>query len=206
MECFVLNRNCEKSLFELPSSIFDVEYNRVLLHQFIVSYIGNSHIGVKKQKSRGEVSGGGKKPWAQKSTGKARAGSIRSPLWRSGGKIFASTGVLSSKRKLNKKVYKLGIKIILSELFRNGRLIIIDNLIVETFKTCDFLKSVAYLKIVASTLFIVDDVSSNLYLSTRNLKNVSIVSFRNFSPVDLIKFKNVVISKSVIGLIEERFK
>lgn len=206
MECFVLKKDGEKSLLDLPSNIFDVKYNGILLHQFVVSYIGNSHIGVKKQKSRGEVRGGGKKPWTQKGSGRARVGSIRSPLWRGGGKIFAATGCASPKRKLNKKMYRLGMKIIFSELFRNNRIVVVDNLLVDTCKTQDFLKTIEYLNISGSSLFVVDDICSNLYLSTRNLKDVVLVSYKNLSPVDLMKFKNIIILRSAIDFIKERFK
>jgi len=206
MECSVINKNSEKEFINLPSNIFDIKYNGVLLHQFIVSYLSNSHSRVKKQKSKGEVSGGGRKPWKQKGSGRARVGSIRSPLWRGGGKIFAAKGYVNFKRKFNKKMYRLGMKIIFSELFRDNKIIVINDLSVDTCKTQSFLNEVKYLNISESSLFILDKIDYSIFMSTRNLKNISIVECKNLSPVDLMKFKKIFILKSAIKFIEERFK
>ena len=206
MECLVVKKNGEKNLLRLSSSIFGIEYNEVLLHQLIVSYIGNSHKQTKMQKSRGLVRGGGKKPWKQKGSGRARVGSIRSPLWRGGGKIFAATGIGRSKRKINKKMYRLGMKIIFSGLFRDNRLKVIDDIVLTDFRTKVFLKEISYLNIVKSSLFIVKNIDFNLSLSTRNLKNISIVALENLNPVILLKFKVVFATVSAIKCIEECFK
>ena len=205
MDFSIIKKTGEKKSI-LLSNIFDTPYNEILIHQLIISYLGNSHNCAKKHKSRSEVRGGGKKPWKQKGTGKARAGSIRSPLWRGGGKIFAANGHTPIKRKINKKMYKLGMKIIFSELFRSNRINIIDDMVILNSKTKTFLNEVAYLNITKPTLFIVDNICLNIYLSTRNLKNISIISFKKLNPIILLKFKSVFITENAIKGIEECFK
>jgi large subunit ribosomal protein L4 len=206
MECFVLKKNSEKEKITLSTDIFNLKYNEQLIHQIIVSYIANSHKGVKKQKSRSEVSGGGKKPWKQKGTGRARAGSIRSPLWRGGGKIFAATGIKQKLKKINKKMYKLGLKIILSQLLRDDKLTFIDNILLNDNKTKTFLNEINFIKNTKNTLIILEEINLNLYLATRNLKNITIIDYKKINPFLLLKFNLIIISKSTIQHIEDRLK
>jgi len=206
MECLVVKKNSEKEILVLSSDIFDVKYNEILLHQLIVSYLGNSHQRTKMQKSRGMVRGGGKKPWKQKGSGRARVGSIRSPLWRGGGKIFAANGLSVLKRKINKKVYRLGMMIIFSELFRSNRINIIEDLVVSDMKTKLFLNEIKYLNVVEPALFVFKTVDLCIHLSTRNLKNIVVISCEKLNPAILLKFKFIFITVSAIKFIEEYLK
>ncbi len=205
MKCLVIKKNGEESL-DLSSNVFEVAYNESLVHQLVVFYLSNSHKRIKKHKGRGEVRGGGKKPWNQKGSGRARVGSIRSPLWRGGGKIFAANSCVSVKKKLNKKMYKLGMKVIFSELFRSNRINIIDNIVISGYKTKVFLNEISYLNIVKTALFVINDFNLNIDLSTRNLKYMNVISFKNINPIILLKFKSIYITEDAIKNIEECFK
>ena len=202
MECSVIKKNNEKYTINLSSTIFNVEYNESLLHQLIMFYLSNSHKSIKMQKSRGLVRGGGKKPWRQKGSGRARAGSIRSPLWRGGGKIFAAQNIVKPKKKINKKMYKLGMAVIFSELFRSNRLCIIENIMLDNIKTKDFLNDINHLNINNPSLFILNEFDINVFLSTRNLKNICIIFCKNLNPKILMKFKYIFITVSAIKYIE----
>lgn len=206
MEQSVENKNGNNINFLLDKNLFDIEYNEKTMHQIITSYTNNIHTGIKKQKTRSEVSGGGKKPWRQKGTGRARAGTIRSPLWKGGGKIFAAKGISNRKKKINKKVYKLGLKIILSQLIRDKRLSIIDELNIEKNKTKNFITEINYLKDTKYSLFILKNIDKNLYLATRNLKNISISSYKNLNPLMLLKPKKIFITISGIKALQENLK
>lgn len=206
MECLIIKKNNENEITNLSENIFDVKYNENLLHQLITSYISNSHKGTKKQKSRGLVKGGGKKPWKQKGTGRARAGSIRSPLWRGGGKIFAAKNTENKKKKINKKIYKLGMKIIFSELFRNNKINIIEEFKTKTIKTKNFLQEISHLKLKYLTLFIFKNIDSSTHLASRNLKNIIITSCEKLNPIILLKPRTIFISNQAIKYIEENLK
>lgn len=206
MECFFLKKNGEKVSICLSEHVFNVSYNSVFLHQFITSYISNSHIGQKSQKSRAEVSGSGKKPWRQKGSGRARAGSIRSPLWRGGGKIFAHSSNCNRKKKINKKMFNFGMRMIFSQLLRENRLMIFNDFLLDKIKTKLFLDEVSYLNVTNTALFIFDEIRHELTYSSRNLKDITVLSYRNISPILLMKFNNVFISVNAIKSIEEFFK
>lgn len=206
MEISVLTKNNISYFSNVSSNIFDLKYNESLVHQFVLSFKKNMHQRTKKQKSRGLVSGGGKKPWKQKGTGRARVGSIRSPLWKGGGKIFAAKGQVATKNKINKKVFKLGMKIIFSELIRSNRIMLIENISVTTHKTSDFLKQISFLKLNGPSLFILDNINLYLKLSSRNLKNIKIVLYNKINPIILLKYKSIYVTISAINLIEESYK
>ncbi len=203
MELLITGEDGNKANITLPSSIFNVDLNESLLHQVVVSYLGNSHSHTKKHKSFSEVSGGGKKPWRQKGTGRARAGSIRSPLWRKGGKIFASTGMDFRYRKVNKKMYKLSLRIILSDLIRKNRLFIIDSFRLNDKNTKLFLDKVKSFDIPVNSLLVVDNFDSNLYYSSRNVNTVFLIDHKKVNPVILLKYKNVYFTKESIFFIKE---
>ena len=137
MEYLVKNKNSNETKILLDKNTFDLNYNEKMIHQIITSYTSNIHIGIKKQKTRSEVSGGGKKPWRQKGTGRARVGSIRSPIWRGGGKTFAARAIKAKEKKINKKTYKIGMKVIISQLIRDKRISIIEE--INTNPWFDFL-------------------------------------------------------------------
>jgi large subunit ribosomal protein L4 len=160
--------------------------------------------GTKAQKTRSEVSGGGAKPWRQKGTGRARAGTIRSPIFRKGGVTFAAKPK-SYKQKVNRKMYSGAIKSILSELVRSGRMTVVEELKLETPKTKEF-KSVVDSLGVNDVLFVVgvEEFSENVYLSSRNLKNVAVCDSVEINPVSLVCFENIVFTKQAIKEIEEK--
>ena len=185
----------------ISDNAFSKDFNESLVHQAVVSYMSKSRQGTSKQKTRSEVRGGGKKPYAQKGTGRARAGTIRSPLWRGGGVAFAATPRDYSK-KINKKMYKAAIRSIFSELLRQNRLVAIENPVLEKPKTKEistFLKQFSLSKV----LIITDELDVNFYLSTRNIPNVDVITVREINPVSLLKANKVAVTAEAFKKIEE---
>lgn len=180
---------------------FGREFNEALVHQVVTAYLAGSRAGTVQQKTRAEVSGGGKKPWKQKGTGRARAGSIRSPLWRGGGKTFAARPQDWSQ-KVNKKMYRGAICAILSELVRQGRLIVVDSFAVEAPKTKQLVSKLAGMG-VAEALIVTDNVDENLYLAARNLHTVDVVDPNAVDPVSLIAFDKVIMTVGAVKQFEE---
>ncbi|HIH2763468.1 MAG TPA: 50S ribosomal protein L4 [Candidatus Azoamicus sp.] len=206
MEYLVKNKNGNEINILLEEKIFDIKYKEKMIHQIITSYTSNMHIGVKKHKSRSEVSGGGKKPWRQKGTGRARAGTIRSPIWKGGGKTFAAKVIKQKEKKINKKTYKIGIKVIISQLIRDKRIEIIDEIQITNNKTKTLLTEINYLADIKNSLFILNNVNDYLHLASRNLKNIIILSYKNLNPLILLKFKKIFITVSGIKALEEYLK
>ena len=194
----------ESNSFNVADSVFATDYNESLIHQVVVAYMAGARQGTKAQKTRSEVSGGGAKPWRQKGTGRARAGTIRSPIFRKGGVTFAAKPK-SYKQKVNRKMYTGAIKSILSELLRSGRMSVVEKLVLDTPKTKEF-KSLTEKLAVKDVMFIVgvEEFSENLYLSSRNLKNVAVCDTMDVNPVSLMCFENVIVTKKAIKEIEER--
>ena len=185
----------------ISENAFSKDFNEALVHQAVVSFLAGSRQGSAKQKTRSEVRGGGKKPYRQKGTGRARAGTIRSPLWRGGGIAFASTPRDYSK-KINKKMYRAAIRSIFSELLRQGRLVAIEKPVLEKPKTkeiANFLKEFSLSKV----LIITDELDVNLYLSARNIPNVDIITVREINPVNLLKAQKVAVTADAFKKIEE---
>ena len=188
---------------EVSEKIFGVEINKDLIAQLIKIYIENSHPGTKAQKNRSAVRGGGKKPWRQKGTGRARAGTSRSPLWRGGGVVFPASTKSAKPKKLNKKMYKSAMRSIFSSLAKENRVFLSDQINIENPKTKDF---VNFLKKneLKEGLFIVDEISNNLSLASRNLPNVNVTNLNTLNPINLLKFNSVVIAENCLNLIEEK--
>ena len=188
---------------EVSEKIFGVEINKDLIAQLIKIYIENSHPGTKAQKNRSAVRGGGKKPWRQKGTGRARAGTSRSPLWRGGGVVFPASTKSAKPKKLNKKMYKSAMRSIFSSLAKENRVFLSDQINIENQKTKDF---VDFLKKneLKEGLFIVDEISNNLSLASRNLPNVNVTNLNALNPISLLKFNSVVIVENCLNLIEEK--
>lgn len=188
---------------EVSEKIFGVEINKDLIAQLIKIYIENSHPGTKAQKNRSAVRGGGKKPWRQKGTGRARAGTSRSPLWRGGGVVFPASTKSAKPKKLNKKMYKSAMRSIFSSLAKENRVFLSDQINIENPKTkdfADFLKK----NELKEGLFIVDEISNNLSLASRNLPNVNVTNLNSLNPISLLKFNSVVIVENCLNLIEEK--
>lgn len=205
MEVFVLKSSGDKYAISVASNVFDIKYNGIFLHQFITSYISNGHIGQKSQKSRADVSGGGKKPWRQKGSGRARVGSIRSPLWRGGGKIFASNSNINRFKKINKKSFNLGMCMIFSQLFRENRLHIFEDFLLESISTKLFLNRLDFLNIIGRSLVVFDKLNFNIMMSSRNLENIFSVSYNNITPIMLMKFNSIFFTVSALKAVEEFF-
>jgi len=185
----------------ISENAFSKDFNESLVHQAVVSFLAGLRQGTSKQKTRSEVRGGGKKPYRQKGTGRARAGTIRSPLWRGGGIAFAATPRNYSK-KINKKMYRAAIRSIFSELLRQGRLVAIEKPVLEKPKTkeiANFLKEFSLSKV----LIITDELDVNLYLSARNIPNVEIITVREINPVNLLKAQKVAVTADAFKKIEE---
>lgn len=177
---------------ELSEVAFGKEFNEALVHQVVVAYLAGGRQGTRAQKTRAEVSGGGKKPWKQKGTGRARAGSIRSPLWRGGGKSFAARPQ-DWEQKVNRKMYRGAMQCILSELVRQERLVLVDEISVSAPKTKELLAKLNGYG-VANVLIVTDAVDENLYLAARNLPHVQVVDTGAVDPVSLIGFEKVLMS------------
>ena len=188
------------SAVELSEVAFGREFNEALVHQVVTAYLAGGRQGSKAQKSRGDVSGGGKKPFRQKGTGRARAGSIRSPIWVGGGKTFAARPQDWSQ-KVNRKMYRGAMQCILAELVRQDRLILVEEFAVAAPKTKELLAKLNDLNAVRA-LIVTDSVDENLYLAARNLPHVDVVDAAATDPVSLIAFDKVVMSVAAAKKIE----
>jgi large subunit ribosomal protein L4 len=185
-----------------PDAVFGRDYNEALIHQVVVAYQANARSGNRKQKDRAEVHHTTKKPWRQKGTGRARAGMSSSPLWRGGGQIFPNSPDENFTHKVNKKMYRAGVCSILSQLAREDRLSVIENLTLEAPKTkllSQKLKAMG----LDSVLVITDFLDENLLLASRNLPHVLVVEPRHADPVSLVHYKKILITKSALVKIEE---
>lgn len=185
----------------LSDDTFGREYNEPLVHQTVVTYLAGARQGTVKQKTRSEVSGGGKKPWRQKGTGRARAGTIRGPIWRGGGVTFAARPQDHAK-KLNKKMYRGAMQCILSELIRQDRLIVVNEFALESHKTKDLISKLQGFSL-DNVLIVSETVEENLYLASRNLHKVDVLDVSGVDPVSLIGFENVLITVSALKKVEE---
>jgi len=190
-----------KEKISLSDKSFSREYNEPLVHQMVVTYMAGTRQGTVKQKTRSEVRGGGRKPWRQKGTGRARAGTIRSPIWRSGGVTFAAKPQDYSK-KLNKKMYRGAMQCILSELIRQDRLIVVNEFTVESHKTKDLVNKLKDFGLI-NVLIITDQEQQNLYLAARNLHKVDALDVSGLDPVSLIGFEKVLITVPALKKVEE---
>ena len=200
----IMNKNKILRKEKIFPNIFCHDFNEALIHQVVTSYLSNSRIAIKAEKNRSKVSGGGIKPFRQKGTGKARAGSIRSPIWRGGGKTFTSDH-RNYKKKINKKMYKKSIKCIISELIRQNRLIVIDQLNLNKPSTKNIILKINSLSIY-SGLLIVNNIKENLYLSVKNIPNFFIKTIDNINPLILIKSKNIIITFEALKKLEGLLK
>lgn len=186
---------------EVSEATFGLEFNEALVHQVVVAYAAGARQGTRAQKTRSEVSGGGAKPWRQKGTGRARAGTSRGPIWRSGGVTFAAKPQDHSQ-KVNRKMYRGAIKSILSELIRQERLIVVENFAVETPKTKELVAKLNALEL-KDVLIVTPEVDENLFLSARNLYKVDVRDVDGIDPVSLVGFEKVLMTASAVKQIEE---
>ena len=190
-----------KGGLDVSEATFGREFNEALVHQVVVAYAANARQGTRAQKTRSEVSGGGRKPWKQKGTGRARAGTIRSPLWRSGGVTFAAK-TQDHSQKVNRKMYRLALKSIFSELIRQERLIAVENFSVEQPKTKELVSKLNELNL-KDVLIVTSEVTENLFLAARNLHKVDVRDVSGIDPVSLIGSDKVLITSAAIKQVEE---
>lgn len=195
----------KKKKVEVSETVFAARYNEPLVHQVVTAYQAAGRAGTHAQKTRAAVSGGGCKPFKQKGGGRARAGTIRSPLWRKGGVVFAAQP-RSYEQKVNKKMYRGAIKSILSELIRLDRLTVVDSFDVDTHKTKDLMKKLEQLNLSDRVLIISDTVEKNVYLAARNLPNVDVCDVAAADPVSLVGSEKVLITLAALKQFEELLK
>ncbi|MFT0849860.1 50S ribosomal protein L4 [Achromobacter sp. F4_2707] len=203
MELKLLNDQGQAaSTVAAPDTVFGREFNEALVHQIVVAFQANARGGNRAQKSRGTVKHSTKKPWRQKGTGRARAGMTSSPLWRGGGRAFPSSPDENFTQKINKKMYRAGLRAIFSQLAREDRIAVVDSFTLEAPKTK---LAAAKLKDMGmeSVLIITDALDENVYLATRNLPHVAVVEPRYADPLSLIHYKKVLITKPAIAQLEE---
>ena len=184
-------------------TLFARDYNEALIHQIVTAYQANARQGTRAQKGRADINKSHKKPWAQKGTGRARAGQANSPLWRGGGKIFPSSPDENFAQKVNRKMYRAGIASILSQLHREGRLAVIDGLAVDAPKTRLFAQKVKALGFPGTLLIVIDKFDDNVFLSSRNLPDVLVLETREIDPVSLVRFNHVLLTKAAVAQFEE---
>ena len=201
MELNIATPEGAKGTVAVSEVAFGREFNQDLVHQAVVAYMAGARQGTKAQKNRAAVSGGGKKPWRQKGTGRARAGTIRSPLWRSGGVTFAAEPRDHSV-KLNKKMYRAAMRCILSELARQERLVVVESFDVEAPKTKQLVTKLAQYDL-SNALIVTEEVNENLYLAARNLHKIDVRDVQGIDPVSLIRFDKVVVTVSALKKIDE---
>ncbi len=185
----------------VSDAIFDVEFNEPLVHQVVNAYLAGSRSGTKAQKNRAAVSGGGAKPWRQKGTGRARAGTIRSPIWVGGGRAFPGHN-RDFSQKVNRKMYRGAIKSILSELNRKGRLVVVDDFKVDAPKTKLFKEKLDGLNL-KDALIVTEAFDENLYLSSRNLYAADVCDVKSIDPVSLVGYGAVVMTQGAVKQLEE---
>ena len=203
MELKLLNDQGQAaSTVKASDVVFGREFNQPLVHQVVVAYQANARAANSQQKSRGQVRYSGRKPWRQKGTGRARAGAASSPIWRGGGRTFPSTAERNYTHKINRKMYRAGLRSILSQLARDERIAVIESFDLEAPKTrlaANKIKGMG----LDSVLIITDEINENVYLATRNLANVAVLEPSDVDPLSLIHYKKVLITKAAIAQIEE---
>lgn len=186
---------------EVSDLAFGKEFNEALVHQVVTAYLAGARQGTKAQKNRSAVSGGGAKPWRQKGTGRARAGTSRSPIWRTGGVTFAAQP-RDHSQKVNKKMYRAAMRCIFSELVRQDRLVVVENFALESAKTKQFVAKLNELEL-SNVLLITEDVEQNLYLAARNVPHVDVRDAAGVDPVSLVGFDKVLVTVAALKKVEE---
>ena len=185
---------------DVSDVVFGAEYNRALVHQIVTAYQAGGRAGTKAQKTKGQVRGGGKKPWKQKGTGQARSGSIRSPLWRGGGVTFAAVP-RDHSQKVNRKMYRGAIRSIVSELARTGNLLVTNDFVIDAAKTKTMVAKLGEIGF-HDVLIVSESVDSKLYLSARNLHKVGVCDVSALDPVSLLAHDKVVITTESVKKLE----
>jgi large subunit ribosomal protein L4 len=205
MELNVINTQGQAAgTLAVSEVLFSREYNEALVHQVVTAFLANARSGDRAQKTRAEVRHTTTKPWKQKGTGRARAGSKGSPLWRGGGRAFPNKPDENFSQKVNRKMFRAGMATILSQLLRDDRLIIVDEFKLDTPKTKVFSDKVKALGL-DNVLIVTKELDENLYLSSRNLPNAWVIEAHQADPYSLLRFKKVVMTREAVQLLEEQW-
>ncbi|MCK9398089.1 MAG: 50S ribosomal protein L4 [Methylobacter sp.] len=202
MQIPALNGQDSSGSVEVAEAVFGQSFNETLVHQLVVKYLAGARAGTKAQKTRSDVSGGGSKPWRQKGTGRARSGTTRSPVWRTGGVAFAARP-RSYDQKLNKKMFRVGVRSILSELLRQDRLVVSNDILPSSPKTKELNSKIKNID-AKRILIVVESVDANLALASRNIPYVEVIEAINLSPVLLVSADKVIATPGALKQIEER--
>lgn len=203
MELNISNDQGQKAgAVSVVDTVFGTDFNEPLIHQIVVAYQANARSGNRAQKDRTEVRHSTKKPWRQKGTGRARAGMTSSPLWRGGGRIFPNKPDENFSQKVNRKMYRAGMRSILSQLVREDRLSVVESLKLEAPKTKLLVGKLNGMGL-KSTLIVVDNEDENLYLAARNLPHVLVLETRHIDPLSLVHYDNVLVTKQALAQIQE---
>ncbi len=191
------------SPIDASDAVFGRDFNEPLVHQVVVAYQANARSANAKQKSRGDVKHSTKKPWRQKGTGRARSGMTSSPIWRGGGRAFPASPDQNYTQKVNRKMYRAGLCAILSQLAREDRLVVVDDLAPETPKTKALASQLKAMGMDRSVLVITDAISENLHLASRNLPTVLVIEAQHADPVSLVRFEKVLMTKPALARVQE---
>lgn len=186
---------------KVSEATFGRDFSEALVHQVVTAYMAGARAGTKAQKSRSQVSGGGKKPWKQKGTGRARAGTIRSPIWRGGGTTFAAVP-RDHTQKVNRKMYRAAIQSILSELVRQDRLIVVESFDLSGPKTQELIEKLAVLEF-STGLIVTNEINENVFLASRNLPGVYVLDVEGLDPVSLVGSEKVIMTVEAVGKVQE---
>lgn len=205
MELKLINENGQPaSTLQVSDVLFGREYNEALIHQLVTAYMANARLGNRAQKGRSEIAKSTRKPWRQKGTGRARAGMASSPLWRGGGKIFPNSPDENFTQKVNRKMYRAGMASILSQLARDGRLLVVEDFSVEAPKTRMLVQKLKGMGLDGeSVLVITDNLDENLWLSSRNLHRLLVLEVHEADPVSLVHYPKVIITRAAVAKMEE---
>ena len=204
MQIQVFNQNGKNdSTVELPNDIFGQNFNDDLVHQLITTYISNGHQNTKGQKNRSAVRGGGKKPWAQKGTGRARAGTIRSPIWRGGGITFAHKFRNVKPKKINKKMYRSAMRSIWSKLAEEEKIIMVDKISIESPPKSSYIKLILTNLGIPSALLILNTIDISLFLASKNLSEFNIQTINSLNPVELLKADQIILTPETLDSIKK---
>ena len=198
----VVGANGGDASLEVSEAAFGSEFNEALVHQVVTAYLASGRAGTKAQKSRAQVRGGGAKPWRQKGTGRARAGTIRSPIWVGGGRTFAAQP-RDHGQKVNRKMYRAAVRSVMSELVRQDRLMVVDQFAVDAPRTKLVAGRLKELD-VKSALIVVEAFDEALYLAARNIPHVEVLEVTAVDPVSLIRYENVIMTVPAVKLLEEK--
>ncbi len=203
MELKLIGKKDQKTdIIVVSDELFNRDYNEALVHQVITSYLSNARGATRAQKGRSDVAKSTRKPWRQKGTGRARVGMASSPIWRGGGKVFPSSPDENFRKKLNRKMYRAGVSVIVSQLIRDNRLLVTDTFNIDTYKTKALSEKLKALEL-DEVMVITHEIDDNLLLSSRNIPRVAIVEVKNVDPVSLLRFEKILITTEGLRKFEE---